>query len=209
MPSISTRLKTVLISSALLVCLAGLLVYLRPNAQPAPDLSTLPELAIGDWIFRSGTSADSLVIRQLSGSHYSHIGMIVSLEPEVQIIHATTDDDPEHLNQVLLSSLSDFVQPDLATHFAIARPLFLQAAEKQQIAQHLLSQRGAEFIIQPKPLPHRYCTTLLAEAIQLTQADFSLPWQQVDLAFFRGEYLFPNAFAEHQALQWLYQSPEF
>jgi hypothetical protein len=162
---------------------------------------------VGDWIFRSGTSSDSLVIRQLSGSEYSHIGMIVATEPQVLIIHATTDDEPEHPNQVLLSSLEAFTDPALARHFAIARPAFLDPQQNARIAERLLALRGAPFSIEPRGRPHRYCTTLLADAIRSQASDFDPPWSTVDLAFFRGDYLFPGAFAADPRLRWIYRPP--
>lgn len=189
---------------------AGLLLSLCASQRPMPPLpalAELPELAVGDWIFRSGTSTDSRVIRQLSGSDYSHIGMVVTSGPQVLIVHASTDDQPEHPDQVLLSSLEEFTHPRLAHSFAIARPTFLDPQQKQDIAQALLAQRGQAFVIQPRGVPHRYCTTLLADAIRTQAADFDPSWSPVDLAFFRGDYLFPRAFAEHAQIRWVYQPP--
>lgn len=192
----------ILLGIALPALLAAALLA-RPTRTPAPV--ELPELAVGDWIFRSGTSTDSTVIRQLSGSDYSHIGMVVANSPQVLIIHATTDDEPQRQNQVLLTPLEDFIHPDLANAFAIARPDFLDAEQKALIAETLLAQRGEAFLIQPRGEPHRYCTTLLADAIRTQHADFSPRWSLVDVAFFRGEYLFPRAFAEHARISWVYR----
>ncbi len=189
----------------LLLALIGIALSLRTQPVATVVLPPLPELAVGDWIFRSGTSTDSSVIRQLSGSDYSHIGMIVASSPQVLIVHASTDDQPEHPDQVLLSSLDEFVHPSLAHDFAIARPTFLDAQQKRSIAQTLLAQRGQAFVIQPRGEPHRYCTTLLADAIRTQVPDFDPGWSAVNLAFFRGDYLFPRAFAEHAQISWIYR----
>ena len=65
----------------------------------------------GDWVFRHGTATDSRLIRELSRSRFSHIGIVVQTQPEVWIAHATTDDDPAHPNQVLLTPLAEFATP--------------------------------------------------------------------------------------------------
>lgn len=194
-----------LVGLALPALAVALWLLATPSSTQTAPSTELPDLAVGDWIFRSGTSMDSTVIRQLSGSDYSHIGMVVAADPEVLIIHATTDDEPSTPNQVLLSRLEDFVRPELARDFAIARPDFLDGQQKRLIAEALLAQRGETFIIQPRGTPHRYCTTLLADAIRTQRADFSPGWSQVDVAFFRGEYLFPRAFAEYPGIRWLYR----
>lgn len=187
-----------------LVLAVGVHLLRSPTTTPAA-LPELPELAVGDWIFRSGTSGDSHIIRQLSGGDYSHIGMIVASSPQVLIVHASTDDQPEHPDQVLLSSLEEFIHPSLARSFAIARPTFLDAQQKTRIARLLLAQRGQAFFIQPRGEPNRYCTTLLADAIRSEAPGFDPVWSAVNLAFFRGDYLFPRAFAEHPQIRWIYQ----
>ena len=79
-----------------------------PAARSVLALSALPPLAVGDWVFRAGRSAESQLIQTLSHSEFSHIGMVVSLQPEPLIVHATTNDDPQRGNQVLSSTLSEF-----------------------------------------------------------------------------------------------------
>lgn len=197
-----------LVASTAFLAVAALILLQSPPAAAPATLPQLPALEVGDWIFRSGTSTDSQVIRQLSGSDYSHVGMVVASDPEVLIIHASTDDQPEHPNQVLLSSLNEFTHPSLARSFAIARPTFLDALQKQDIARTLQTRRGQAFLIQPRDQPHLYCTTLLADAIRARQPGFDLPWSRVNLAFFRGDYLFPRAFAEYRQLDWVYRPVE-
>lgn len=199
-------------SRVLLACaflLAGLvLLCCLPRPQPVvagPDLSLLPALQTGDWLFRLGHSADSRLVQQMGGGDYSHIGMVVATEPRVLVVHATTDDDPQRLNQVLISTLEDFLQPGLARHFAIARPGFLNAQQKQAAAQALVDAVGAPFVLEVRSQPHRYCTTLLAEAIQAQDPGFEPVWTRLDNPFYRGDLLFPRAFADYPGVAWLYR----
>jgi len=178
---------------------------LQPAAPDRADLSHVPPLAVGDWVLRSGTGADSRVIHQLDGGEYSHIGMVVSLTPRVLIAHATTDDDPARLNQVLVSPFEEFVRPSLARGFAIGRPEFLAPDRRPVVAAKLLEERGLAFRIEPRERAHRYCTTLLADAIRTEHAAFAPAWTHVSLAFHEGEYLLPRAFAEYPGVRWIHR----
>lgn len=162
---------------------------------------------VGDWIFRKGVQIDSLVVNQVGAGDFSHIGMIIAVEPDIKIIHATTDDDHNRPNQVIVSTLAEFISPQLAEKYAIARPNFLSVNQKQQIVEDLLSQQGAPFILSSRDRNHLYCTTLLADAIIKYQPDFNVQWQYVDFPLVSGDYLFPNAFAEHSDITWIYRYP--
>ncbi|MFC2418053.1 MAG: hypothetical protein ACFNQI_08945, partial [Eikenella corrodens] len=85
----------------------------------------------GDWVFRHGTATDSRLIRELSRSRFSHIGIVVQTQPEVWIAHATTDDDPAHPNQVLLTPLAEFAAPRLSRQTAYVRPRFLSPEQRR------------------------------------------------------------------------------
>ncbi|MEH3022720.1 MAG: YiiX/YebB-like N1pC/P60 family cysteine hydrolase [Pseudomonas oryzihabitans] len=191
---------------AWVVLLLGVLAQ-RPlsTAQPPFDPSGLPVLEVGDWLFRLGTAMDSVLIREASGGDYSHVGMVVATTPRILIVHATTDDDPRHPDQVLLSPLEDFLQPALARRFAIARPIFLAEPLRARIAADLRSQTGQPFLLESRELPHRYCTTLLAELIQAHDPAFAPRWTRLDLPLFRGDYLLPSALAEYPGLEWIYR----
>ncbi|PJK06737.1 hypothetical protein CO610_09950 [Lysobacteraceae bacterium NML95-0200] len=183
---------------------AGLLWdYHSQLRSPAPALPPAQLLEAGDWIFRSGTSRESLLIRQLSNSRYSHIGMVVETSPEVWIVHATTDDDPARPNQVLLSTLAEFAAAEHAEAIAVARPKFLSREQRAETAHYVRQRVGERFVLASRNKPHRYCTTLLRDAIRTQQADFELPWQRLDIALFRGEYLMPQRFAEAD-IHWLF-----
>ena len=199
-------LRIALLISATLGLLMLLYIAPAPAVRPAFSTAVLPALAVGDWVFRSGTSAESQLIQNLSHSEFSHIGMVVSLQPEPLIVHATTDDDPQRSDQVLASTLSEFIAPQFAHSFAIARPRFVTEQENQRAAQRVLQQLQQPFVLAERSSEHLYCTTLLADALQHTAITFQPEWQQVNAPFFSGEYLFPSAFADYPEIDWLYRS---
>lgn len=201
---LSMKLLTYTFILILFMSCFGLACQLSHPPQTVPNPSLIK---IGDWIFRKGTQTDSLIVRQISGDEYSHIGMVVAVDPEIQIIHATTDDDHNHSNQVIISSLAEFITPKLAEKFAIARPNFLTTTQQQQIVNYLLTRKGDSFIIAPKKDEHLYCTTLLSDAISRYYPDFKVEWQYVNFPLLNGFYLFPSAFAKHDDITWIYQSP--
>lgn len=155
-----------------------------------------------------GTSAESRLIQTLSESEFSHIGMVVSLQPEPLIAHATTDDDPQRPNQVLTSTLNDFIAPQLARSFAIARPRFVTEDEHQQAAAQVLKQLQQPFVLAERSSKHLYCTTLLADALNNTTSPFQPEWQQMNAPLLSGEYLFPRAFADYPEIEWVYRSTD-
>ncbi|HHX34655.1 MAG TPA: hypothetical protein GX719_05215 [Gammaproteobacteria bacterium] len=200
--------------SALMLALTlgvGIVLYIAqvPAARPTLSLASVPPLAVGDWVFRAGKSTESHLIQTLSNSDFSHIGMVVSLQPEPLIVHASTDDDPQRSNQVLSSTLSDFIDPTLAYSFAIARPNFISEQEKQQAAKWLYKQLGQAFVLAERNTDHLYCTTLLVNALQHSAIPFQPEWQQIKAPLFSGEYLFPSAFANYPEIEWLYRSKHF
>ena len=193
-------------AAVFVVCMAVSLVWLKkqpaPRAVPLPDVS---RLELGDWVFRSGISADSRVIKSISRSRYSHIGMIVQTVPQVVVAHAATDDDPKHPDQVLLTPLAEFAAADKADGIAVARPKFLTAPQRRQAAQSAAAQRGRPFVLAARDRQPYYCTLLLLEAVRPHAPQFSPQWQYLDMAVFRGEYLFPEAFM-HENVEWIYRS---
>ncbi len=202
----SRTLSIALLLAATLGLSATLYIAQTPAARTALPTHELPPLAVGDWVFRSGTSRESHLIQTLSNSDFSHIGMVVSLHPEPIIVHATTDDDPQRSNQVLSSTLNEFIDPQLAGSFAIARPTFVRAEEQQQAALWLSKQLRKPFVLAERSHPHLYCTTLLVDALQHTKKPFQPAWQKINAPIFSGEYLFPQAFADYPEIEWLYRS---
>ncbi|MWN30884.1 MULTISPECIES: hypothetical protein [unclassified Gilliamella] len=190
------------------IMLANLVFANEPvNFSNAP--AELPYLIkAGDWIFRKGIQTDSFIVNQLGGGDFSHIGMVISIEPKIKIIHATTSDDENHLNQVIVSSLEEFITPELAEKYAIARPNFLSEVQKQNIVDDLLTKKGQAFVLAPREQPHLYCTTLLFDSIIKFQPDFNIEWKNTYFPSLSGSYLFPSAFANYSDITWIYKYPE-
>ena len=175
-----------------------ILLPLQLCAAVAPE-----NLAVGDWIFRAGTGRESALIRYLDGGEYSHIGIVVAVAPEIRIAHATTDDDPAHPNQVINSSLAEFTDPRLAGNIAAARPLFLDAAERAQLAAAVASHLGEPFHLTARDQSPRYCTTIIYDALTALRPAFHARWRHINLPLLEGDYLFPQALAELPQLEWL------
>lgn len=166
------------------------------------------KIRVGDWIFRKGVNIDSMIINQLGGGEFSHIGMVISVEDEIKIIHATTDDDGNNINQVIISTLAEFITPELAQKYAIARPNFISDTQFEQIIAELVSKQGAPFILAPRDKEHLYCTTFLYDAIIKFQPNFKVEWKYANFPLLNGVYLFPSAFANHENISWIYRYPE-
>ncbi|MWN05669.1 YiiX/YebB-like N1pC/P60 family cysteine hydrolase [Gilliamella sp. Pas-s95] len=184
-------------------------VFANESVYSSNPTSKLPySVKVGDWIFRKGIQTDSLIVKQLGGGDFSHIGMIISTNPEIKIIHATTSDDDKFPNQVIVSTLPEFISPELAEKYAIARPNFLSDVQQQQIVSDLLTQQGKAFVLAPREQPHLYCTTLLFDSITKFQSDFNVEWKYTYFPSLSGTYLFPNAFANYSDITWIYKYPE-
>ncbi|ART80793.1 YiiX/YebB-like N1pC/P60 family cysteine hydrolase [Oceanisphaera avium] len=199
------------LTGALLIIGLALSVYIvvslaTPKKELAFDLSTLPSLALGDWIFRKGSAPESQIIEALSQGEFSHIGVIVSLTPQPLVIHATTDDNPHLPNQVILSTLEDFISPALAKYFAIARLEHTTDFQQQRVITWLLEQQGQPFVLTTRERSPLYCTTLILEALNQAQITIAPQWQHINAPLLKGEYLFPRAFAELPHLAWQYHS---
>lgn len=159
-------------------------------------------LAVGDWVFRHGTSIESRLIANFGRGDFSHIGIVVTTSPQIQILHATTNDSADRPNQVILSTWNEFTSSGLAHNFAVARPLFLDRQQQEQIRQALLAKLGQPFVLAAREQPHLYCTTLLADAISAVAPDFEPEWSYLQQPLVGGYYLHPDAFAS-QHLRWI------
>lgn len=164
---------------------------------------TQPKLAVGDWVFRQGASIESYMIASFGNGDFSHIGMVVQVEPETQILHATTNDFQEQSNQVLLSTWQQFTNQRVAKRIAVARPQFLSPEQRQRISTRLLTELGKPFVLAARDQEHLYCTTIMAAAIEAEYPAFEVTWSWLDQPLVRGEYLHPEAFAAYQGLEWV------
>ena len=69
-------------------------------------------------------------------------------------------------------------------------------------ARHAAAQVGRPFRLTARAEQPYYCTILLLDAVRTQTPAFNPPWQNIDLAVFRGEYLFPEAFAQSD-IEWI------
>ena len=161
---------------------------LSPQAQMLK--STLESRAqIGDLIFRKGVNSESAIIASLSDSPFSHIGIVANVAP-MRVIHATTNDNPHAQNQVIESTIDEFL---LQAQSVGLKRLPLPQNVRESIAKNAKLSLGAPFV--------------LNSIVAVAPKDFSqkfmqnLPYKRVDFALLSGEYLFPNAFWEHSDLE--------
>ena len=194
------KISTFVLLFVIFICL-GFCLYIKQN-QKARELllANTREVAlkitqnaqIGDLIFRKGMNVESDIITYISHSPFSHIGMVVSLEP-FSVIHATTDDDKNALNQVIISSLEDFL--------AQAKVVGLKRLDLPQETRLKIAQDSLNYLTKPFVLStdstRFYCTTFLLDMI-LQKTEFEVEFINVDFAFLGGEYLFPSAFWNHK-----------
>ena len=183
--------------SALVLCCIALVLVLVPSSKPLPapglDLELLqsqglPPLEVGDVVFRMGVSADSAIIAQVSNSAFSHVGMVASVEPEVMIVHATTDDVALQQDQVIVSSLSFFTS--LSSRFAVKR-YELTETEKEVITAFLYHNVGKDFVLSGHK-DDLYCSTLVTRTLGLVRDVSYLRFSFVDVPVLGGLYLFPQ-----------------
>ncbi|CRZ19359.1 YiiX/YebB-like N1pC/P60 family cysteine hydrolase [Kingella kingae] len=152
--------KRIIQAACIIILIAGCFCYgyarfgrntLLQVALPNPH-----QLQVGDWIFRSGHHADSLLIKRLSHSDFSHVGIVVQTQPSVQIAHATTDDNADLPDQVLLTPLHEFLSPKMADAVAVARPRFLSPAQRAQTAQYARDNKSAKNLCSSRVASSRF-----------------------------------------------------
>ena len=199
--------KTFLLSGLIILVCFFLFGYkLESRPKEFKDIQAIQsKIQIGDWIVREGVGYESILIKKLSQSEYSHIGVILQVQPHIKIVHATTDDDEERLNQVLVSSLEEFTDQSHARKWSIFRYAGLNNAQRANIASALFQQNGQPFLLAVKNEPHRYCSTIIADQLpQIVQN--TLKWSEVDFPGMHGALLFPNALLALNEVQLIYES---
>lgn len=203
------KYRKIILSIGCLITLTVAIVYcyLKPiyysSLSPPLPLPSSQLLQRGDWILRSDIEGDNEIIKYFSHSQYSHIGIIVETQPNIIVAHATTNDEPEYPNQVLLTPLNEFMATNQANAIAIVRPNFLSIYQREATAEYAKQQHGRKFILTHQNKQPFYCNILLLEAIQ-QQPDFSPQWQYLDIPLQKDYYLFPEAFI-HKDITWIYK----
>lgn len=117
--------------------------FLTPEGLKIEDLQALPELEILDLVFRLGVDLDSALIAQISQSPYSHVGVIISVQP-LLVLHASSTDTQ---NKVAVSEFADFLAH--SKRLGIKR---YKIADKAAVVANLRAQVGKDFTLVPKQL---------------------------------------------------------
>lgn len=187
MESLAIKWKA-LLGGALFLLIVFFIVFF-PSSPQAPqglkpeELKNLPRLEVLDVVLRRGIDYDSFVIRKLSNSDFSHVGVVVEVSP-LKILHASSIDTQ---NRVAVSPFPYFLQN--AQGIAVKR-YGLNETQKKRILEKLNQKIGAAFSFNKEhPL---YCTTLLEEGFG---KDFlNLTYQNINLPVLGGDFLMPEAF---------------
>lgn len=167
------------------------------------DLKDLPNLELGDLVFRLGDEFDSALIAQISASKYSHIAIVVNLEP-LTLLHATTTGESGGENAVILSEFDEFLLH--ARNIGVARINFLNSSQKMELVNALKMRLGEKFVLAKSTEENLYCTTLIEREIRKIYPAFSPRYIHIDAPIFNGEYLAPKAFWEYDEIEILYES---
>ena len=169
----------------------------------AEELEILRQnLRAGDLLFRKGLDADSEAIALMSGSLYSHAGVVAQISPQIFIIHAITGEQNEQ-NAVVKTSLENFLLN--SKYYAVGRLKNLDENGTKIFVARLEKELGKPFVLAPKNEANLYCTTLIERSLEGI-SDLNLTYQKLSLPVFRGEYLFPEAFWQGGNLQTIFES---
>lgn len=190
----------VLTAAALAAALSpGGLASGAPPAVPAAlPAAALPPLEVGDVVLREGVGADSRLIAQVAGGPYTHVGIVVSTAP-VLILHAAPDDDPQHLQQVILSTPAAFRAR--ARRLAVKR-YPLSPAQRAQLQEQARDYVGRPFSLSAET-DALYCSTLVSRLLG-AQVRLQLREVEVRLPLLGGRFLSPQGFFEDEGSVLLY-----
>lgn len=203
-----------LAGASLAVC-AGVLAWAglfkhEPGADASTPAHAVPAIVqalvqSGDWIVRTGTGYEGTLVRKLGASRYSHIGIVQVAQDSMHVIHATTDDDPTQPDRVIVSTVQDFTHPRLASSWAVYRHEGLAPAEKRHMQQHAASLLGQAFVLGDRHDHRLYCTTIVHDGLP-PQVQAQVQWQDVEVAAFHGQWLFPSALLALDGVRAVYES---
>lgn len=209
------RTKSQLILGSVLIGAMGLLISMilffeinpfRDHSEVSPwDSPYIGALEVGDIVFRTAYGKESRLIQMVSDGDYSHIAVITMISPEVKVAHATTNDHPTLQNQVLLTPINEFLSPDVAKEYLIARPSFLRVNERAYFAAEIHRKIGEPYVLKDRTFENLYCTTLLEAPLKSIMPELSLQYQLLKVPGMNGDYLFPDAFLALPGLELLLQ----
>ena len=165
--------------------------------------SVFISLSLRQEIYSAITPADSALIAQMSHSIYSHVGMVAQVDPEITVIHATTEDDlgAPHAGVVEVP-LRAFVHE--STAIAIVR-FDLTPKEQKLIQDFLCSKLGQDFHLDATA-ERNYCSTIVADALS-QHLQLHLQPIYLEIPLLSGDYLFPQAFIDEPHGKLIYRYP--
>ncbi|WP_229770964.1 YiiX/YebB-like N1pC/P60 family cysteine hydrolase [Campylobacter portucalensis] len=163
------------------------------------NLQNIPNLEVGDLIFRHGNTIDSIIISNKSDFKYSHVGVIIKTEP-ILIIHAT---QKENDDKVSIITLNEFLNN--ATDFGIARVKFINDKNRIFFINDLKNSFGKKFVLSKKGDENLYCTTLIENSLSKI-SKFEPIYQDIDFMFIDGKYLFPAGIWYDKNIEILYEN---
>lgn len=167
-----------------------------PQSNPLRgyDLKQLEtRLKVGDFILRTGRQYESRVIRQVDNSPYSHVAYVTQVNPQVWVVHTATDEVPGKPYQVVKERLSAFLDSNKAEGFAVYRPDFMNIPDRELTASELERMVGQPFILASREKPHRYCSTIIRDAVRKRYPGYNPQWKQIAYKGWKGVFLTPSS----------------
>lgn len=129
--------------------------------------ATRPRLFDGDLVFRRGRDlASRLVLSQGDAARFSHVGVIVTLESGVAVVHALPKEGSRP-GGVRVERLSEFASPANAAEIAFYRPAAVTEEGRVRMRRYILAQVGKPFDDEFRLSDDRrfYCTGLAIKAL--------------------------------------------
>ncbi|WP_156846666.1 hypothetical protein [Campylobacter ureolyticus] len=139
---------------------------------------------------------DSFLIAKASDFKYSHVGVILSLNP-TKIIHSLLG---KNKNGVIIENLDDFLEN--ATDFGVARVKFLDKNNTSIFLNNLKLKLGNKFSLDKNGL---YCTTFIVNELNKFKK-MNLSYTKVNLPLLENEYLFPKAIWNNENIEIIYEN---
>ncbi len=113
MASINSKLNTIILAAVALVIAA----FISCSSQPSGNKIKVDATGLrnGDLIFREGPSFNSKVVKSMSDSQFSHVGMIYRSKGKWMVVHAVPDESESHeTDYVKCEPIESFLDPTKA-----------------------------------------------------------------------------------------------
>ncbi len=121
MASINSKLNTIILAAVALVIAA---FVSSCSSQPSSNKIKVDTTGLrnGNLIFREGPSFNSKVVKSMSDSQFSHVGMIYRSKGEWRVVHAVPDESESHeTDYVKCEPIESFLDPTKAKSAKLMR----------------------------------------------------------------------------------------